>query len=148
MRLWIKNIVKQLQEKYNTGCPYSLATHLNIHVLQHDLHHEINGYYKYDRRNRYIVINNNLDKQMQRVVCAHELGHAVLHKRVNTPFMRNNTLLSVDKIEREANKFAAELLITDSDLFDFHEQKTIYDVATLHNVPIQLAELKYKGLFL
>lgn len=141
MRLWIKNIVKQLQEKYNTGCPYSLATHLNIYVLQHDLHQEINGYYKYDKRNRYIVINNNLDKQMQRVVCAHELGHAVLHKRVNTPFMRKNTLLSVDKIEREANRFAAELLITDENLYEYESMQYI---ASIHNVPIELIRLKWQ----
>lgn len=137
--MWIKEKINQLKERYKTDCPYQLAEHLKIHVLQHNLHDEINGYYKYDRRNQYIVINDNLDQYLQRVVCAHELGHAVMHKHVNTPFMRNNTFLSVSKIEREANRFAAELLIPDESII---ECKTIYDIASLHNVPVEIVRLK------
>ncbi|ATP40730.1 hypothetical protein CSE16_12105 [Solibacillus sp. R5-41] len=142
--MWIKERTNQLKQRYNTECPYEIARYLKIHVMQHDLHEEINGYYKYDRRNQYIVINVNLDQHLQRVVCAHELGHAVLHKHVNTPFMRNNTFLSVSKIEREANRFAAELLISDDTFFEINN---IYDLASLHNVPIDLIELKCKKLF-
>ena len=61
--------------------------------------------------------------------------------------MRANTLFSIDKIEVEANKFSAYLLIPDESLFDSYEQMTIYDIASLHNVPVELAELKCKGLF-
>lgn len=141
--MWIKEKINQLKQKYNTDCPYQLANHLKIHVLQHDLNHEINGYYKYDRRNQYIVINSNLEKHTQNIVCAHELGHAVLHPKINTPFMRNNTLLSVNKIEREANRFAAELLIPDESL---NEYETIQNIASLHNVPLELVELKCEKL--
>lgn len=142
--MWIKKKVNQLKERYETDCPYQLAQHLKIHVILHDLHHEINGYYKYDRRNQYIVINNNLDEHNQKGVCAHELGHAVLHKHVNTPFMRSNTFLSVSKIEREANRFAAELLIPDD---SFKDNETIFAIASIHNVPIELVELKCRELF-
>lgn len=145
--MWIRERILQLKENYNSSCPFTLASYLNIIVLTWDLHPEINGYYKYDRRNQYIVINSNLSYAMQIVVCAHELGHAILHKYVNTPFMRKNTLLSVGKIEREANLFAAELLIPDESLFDHYEQMTIYEIASLHNVPLELVELKCKGLF-
>ena len=141
--MWIKNKTNQLKKKYNTECPYEIANYLKIHVMQHDLHPEINGYYKYDRRNQYIVINDNLDEHKQKVVCAHELGHAVLHKHVNTPFMRNNTFLSVSKIEREANWFAAELLIPDE---SFNKYETIQTIASLHKVPIELVELKCEKL--
>lgn len=137
--MWIRERTQQLREKYNTSCPYELAEHLNIYVLHHDLHHEINGYYKYDRRNQYIVINDNLSLDMQRVVCAHELGHAVLHKHLNTPFMRQNTLLSVDKVEREANRFAAELLIPDEYIYEF---ESLHHLASLHNIPIEIVRLK------
>lgn len=138
--MWIKEKTNQLKERYNTDCPYQLAEHLKIHVTQHNLHHEINGYYKYDRRNQYIVINDNLDEQLQKVVCAHELGHAVLHKHVNTPFMRSNTFLSVSKIEREANRFAAELLVSDE---AFNEIDSMQQLASIHNVPVELLRLKY-----
>lgn len=137
--MWIKAQVNQLIEKYKTNCPYQLAEHLKIHVLSHNLHHEINGYYKYDRRNQYIVINDNLDSSLQRVVCAHELGHAVLHPRTNTPFMKKNTLLSTNKIEREANRFAVELLISDNDLYEY---ESLQHIASIHNIPIELLRLK------
>ena len=96
--MWIKEKTIQLKQRYKTDCPYQLAEHLKIQVFQHDLHQEIYGYYKYDRRNQYIVINENLEQHIKRVVCAHELGHALLHKHVNTPFMRNNTFLSFKKL--------------------------------------------------
>lgn len=139
MLMWIKEKITQLKERYKTDCPYQLAEQLKIQIMQHNLHHEINGYYKYDRRNQYIVINSNLDDYMQRVVCAHELGHAVLHKHTNTPFMRKSTFLSVDKIETEANRFAAELLIEDKVLY---ECETYQQLASIHNVPVELIRLK------
>lgn len=138
--MWIKERIKQLEQKHKTRCPYQLAESLKIHVFQHNLHHEINGYYKYDRRNQYIVINDNLNENMQRVVCAHELGHAVLHPRTNTPFMKKNTLLSTSKIEREANRFAVELLISDNDLYEY---ESLQHIASIHKVPVELIQLKY-----
>lgn len=145
--MWIREKVVKLKQKFRTDCPFEIAEQLKIHVLFHNLHKEIRGYYKYDRRNKYIVINNNLDDRLKLFVCAHELGHACLHPRLNTPFMRQNTLLSVDKIEREANRFAAELLIPDEDLFKSYDQMTIYDIASIHQVPVELVKLKYKELF-
>lgn len=41
--------------------------------------------------------------------------------------------------------FAAELLIPNG---SFKENETIYDIASIHNVPIELVELKCKKLFL
>lgn len=143
---WIKSIVNDLVSKHDSKNPYSLAEKMNMYVFFHDLHIEIRGYYKYDRRNKYIIINSNLDEKMQRVVCAHELGHAVLHPRSNTPFMKQNTLLSIDRIESEANRFAAELLIPDESLAGY-EHLTIFEIASLHDVPTEIAMLKCKGLF-
>lgn len=144
--VWIKNIVEELFVRHGSRDPFVIASLLNIDVHLTNLHDEINGLYKYDRRNKYIVINNNLPEEMQRVVCAHELGHAILHSRANTTFMRNNTLLSVDRIEVEANTFAAELLIPDDFLTD-SKFSTVYEIASLHNVPTEIAELKCRGLF-
>lgn len=144
--MWLKEIVEKLIKKYNTTNPFEIAALKNIHIIEWDLHEEINGYYKYDRRNRYIVINSNLSDERKLFVCAHELGHATLHPRLNTPFMRRNTFLSVDKIEREANLFAAELLIPDDSLMDC-EHQTIEYIASIHNVPVELARLKCEKLF-
>ena len=144
---WIKQRIKQLREKHNTVDPYELASLLNIMVIPFNLHEEINGFYQYDRRNKYIFINCNLADDMQRVVCAHELGHALLHTRSNTHFLRNNTFLSVDKIENEANTFAAELLLSDDD-FRENSHLSFQQIASLHHVPVELVKLKRKDLFL
>lgn len=76
---------------------------------------------------------------MQRFVCAHELGHVVLHPNVNTPFMKAHTLFSIDKFEKEANTFAVELLMPDEIV---HEYETIFAAAAACGVPTEVAILK------
>ncbi|MGR6904768.1 ImmA/IrrE family metallo-endopeptidase [Lysinibacillus sp. BSL11] len=145
--MFLKEYVANLINKYATRDPFELATLLNIYIIKWNLHEEIRGYYKYDRRNKYIVINSNLSDEWKRIVCAHELGHAILHPRLNTPFMRKSTLFSVDKIEREANLFAAYLLIPDENLFEYYGEMTIYDIAALHQIPIELIRLIFNDYF-
>ncbi|MEA0563317.1 ImmA/IrrE family metallo-endopeptidase [Lysinibacillus irui] len=144
---WIKKKVEYLFKKYNTRNPFTLANYLNIEIFYWDLPPDIKGFYQYEKRNRFIFINSNLSFEEQLIVCAHELGHAVLHTKLNTPFMRANTLFSINKVEIQANTFAAYLLIPDENLFDSHNQMTLYDIAALYNVPLELVELKFKGLF-
>lgn len=122
-------------KKYKTNDPFELSTCLNISIVEWDLHREINGFYKYDKRNRFIFINSNLNYDMKRFVCAHELGHAILHPRSNTPFLRQNTLFSIDKIEVEANTFAVELLLYDKVLEDF---ETKFDILRENGIPYEM----------
>lgn len=121
---------------------------MNIHVIPWDFHEEINGFYKYDRRNKYIFFNNNLTEELQRFVCAHELGHAVLHSRANTPFLRKNTFFSIDKLEIEANTFAIGLLVPNEQLLELQDsQLSIYEVTNLFGIPNDLAHLMKANFF-
>lgn len=138
--MWIKNIVEELINKFKTNDPYELAEYKNIHVVKFNLHEEINGFYKYDRRNKYIVINRNLDEPTQKFVCAHELGHSQLHPRINTPFLRKNTLLSTDKIETEANRFAISLLLYSQ---NFEDYETKYECLRKNGIPYELERFLY-----
>lgn len=139
----IKGLVESLTTIHKTNNPFEIASAMNIKVCQWNLHVEIMGFYKYIRRNKFIFINSALDDTDQLFTCAHELGHSQLHPRISTPILRNKTLFSVDKIEKEANKFAVELLMLDSDL---HELKgtnlTIYDAAAIYGVPKHFCYLK------
>ncbi|MED1939680.1 MULTISPECIES: ImmA/IrrE family metallo-endopeptidase [Cytobacillus] len=138
---WIKTAVSNITKKYKTNNPFELAAFKNVHVIEWDLHHEIKGFYKYDKKNKYIVINSNLLSYEKYFTCAHELGHSQLHPRVNTPFLRENTLFSTSRIEVEANTYAVELLIPDSAIHkNYHS--SIYDVAAMHGVPKELVHLK------
>lgn len=80
---------------------------------------------------------------MQRFVCSHELGHAVLHPRSNTPFLRNKTLFSIDKNEVEANTFAVELLMDDEKINKFKETNlSIQEIGKICGVPGKVVHLK------
>lgn len=140
---WIKESVQKLIRRYETNDPFELASLMKIHVVYWDLHHEIKGFYKYDKRNKYIVINNNLNEESQIFTGAHELGHAKLHPRVNTPFLRERTLLSIDRIEIEANKFAVELLLPDNAIYELEDvNMTLNEVASKYCVPKEVSHLK------
>lgn len=140
---WIKNEVDKLRKKYKTDNPFELASFMKIQVVPWDLHEEINGFYRYDKRNKYIFINMNLDETLQRFVCAHELGHAILHPRANTPFLREKTFFSLEKIEVEANTFAVELLLSDQYIHEYENTNlSIYEIGEMFGVPKELSHLK------
>jgi len=115
--LSIKKKITNLKRRYDTNDPFDIAKSLGIKVIFEELG-SISGYYNKQLRMKQIHINYNLEEHTQKFTCAHELGHAILHPNANTPFLRSNTLLSIDKLEAEANKFAMELLIPNEILLE------------------------------
>ena len=75
---------------------------------------------------------------------AHELGHAILHVKENCAFMSNKTLLLTSKIERQANLFAANLLITDNMLQEYAGY-TQEQFCNSTGYPMELLELRLKN---
>ncbi|MBB3070434.1 Zn-dependent peptidase ImmA (M78 family) [Paenibacillus baekrokdamisoli] len=114
-----------------------IAEQRNIVVLFEPLGYTM-GYFNTYKRIPIIHINTELEDSDQLFTCAHELGHALRHREVNTPF-RRHTLQSIDRIEREANEFAVELLVPDELLFN---GMTIYEAANVCGVPAEVAHLK------
>ena len=76
----------------------------------------LKGMYRVIKRNRFIFLNNSLDENMLRIVCAHELGHDQLHRNMakTTPIHEFMLYDMKSKPEYEANIVAAEILM-DSD---------------------------------
>ncbi|MFC4305748.1 ImmA/IrrE family metallo-endopeptidase [Cohnella boryungensis] len=131
-------MVKRIADKYDTNDPLQIASQKQILIFYENFKN-IWGYFNSSRRTMMIHVNANLNEALQRFVIAHELGHRILHPNVNVPFLRSNTLHSIERIEREANQFAVELLIEDDLLLD---GLTIYEAATVSGVPVELAYLK------
>lgn len=100
-----KETAATIATKHGTRDPFRLCKALNIIVLFEPLG-TVRGYYSKSHRFKVIHINQNLPEQKQLFTCAHELGHAVMHSKANTPFLREHTLFSVNKLEIEANRFA------------------------------------------
>lgn len=143
----IKRKVEHLINRYKTNDPYEIASKKNIIVLFELLGNTL-GYFHTFKRIKIIHINKNLDKYLQRFVCAHELGHAILHKEINTPFLKKNTLYSVQKIEVEANTFAVELLLPDDIINEYkREVITAEKIASLHGIPREVIGLKKFNFF-
>ncbi len=101
------------------------------------------GFYNTYKRFKFIHINNRIDETTQRFVCAHELGHALLHPKANTPFSRNKTFFSVDRLEIEANTFAVELLLPDEMISEYQDTNlSIQVIAEIYGIPESFASLK------
>ena len=108
----------------------------------------LKGFYICENGRRYIVINEELDEVTRRVVCAHELGHDMLHRELSGGGIRESTLfLDSNKTEREANIFAASILIPDKELLDMLEYNNSLDSAAYElGVLPELVEYKLEIL--
>lgn len=137
----IRRRVINLERKYGTRNPYKLCKMMKINILYMDLGN-IKGIYKKVVTNKFIVINENLDEFCQKVVLAHELGHAILHHSKEIQALKDYDLFPrfSNQIEVEANTFAAELLIDDHIENDEYIENLSIDIRILE----QLKKLKQK----
>jgi len=134
-----------LVRRFKTRNPFEIADHLNITVKYGEFT-QLKGFYNYTFRNRFIVINSRLNEIEQNITCSHELGHDRLHrKQAQLGLMREDYHIFnvADLCEREANLFAAQLLIDDNDFLDFASMKyTSAQIASELKVHEELAIIK------
>lgn len=136
----MKNVISKLVKEHKTRDPFEIASNLGIIVLFEELG-SINGYYNTAFRQKFIHINCDLPGHKRIFTAAHELGHAILHPNSNTPFLREKTYLSVDKMEIEANRFAVNLIISDDDL-DEYKEFTTGQLAMIYGCHEKLIQLR------
>lgn len=124
----IKDKVESLRKFSASSCPFKIADDLGYSVNFHELPESIKGYHTKSSKIKSIVVNKNLSEGKQEFVCAHELGHAILHPDVNLPFFNDHTFFSTDKIELEANIFAATLLFSHRESISISELEHEYEI--------------------
>ncbi|MDQ0176045.1 ImmA/IrrE family metallo-endopeptidase [Bacillus chungangensis] len=138
----MKEIVAKIIDKYGTNDPFEIGKARSIEFVFAELGSTF-GFYSSYRRIQFIHINNKLEKTIQRFVCAHELGHAILHQDINTPFLKAHTFFSQEKIEVEANTFAVELLMTDDAIYEYKDMcLSINKLAEIYGIPREVIHLK------
>ena len=113
----INSLAEKLVRKYGTRDPFKIAEALGYIVLYAPLV-GVRGFYQYLKRCHIIYLDPELDEDTARFVCAHELGHSLLHRGINRIFMDTRTFLVSSRYETEADQFAADLLYDDYDLQD------------------------------
>lgn len=122
----ISSIGNKLVKKCGTRDPFSIAECLGVTVLFCDNFGSLKGMYRVIKRNRFIFINKDLDEQMQRIVCAHELGHDQLHRQLADGNAIQEFMLydMHSRPEYEANIIASEILLPDEDvlklIYEYH----------------------------
>ena len=110
----IKKAVENLKATYNTNNPFVICEHLGITVRERNFNETRKAYFVSIYGQPSITINSNYIEKSKNILCAHELGHIILgHTGVNNFESENQ------EAEREANLFAASLLISDDMLQDY-----------------------------
>lgn len=127
----------------------SVIKALNIAINPYDLGGDVSGVLVIDEDNFKIGYNSTESYVRQRFTLAHELGHFILHKNENQKvfvdtvtymFRKANSRTKDYKIEMEANKFAAAILMPSALL---KEKMKILDDGFIndHDLIIELAKL-------
>lgn len=108
----------------------------------------LKGFYICENGARYIVVNEELDDVLKKVVCAHELGHDTLHRELSSGGIREGTLfLDTNKTEREANLFAACVLVSDEEILDAIScHADIASVSATLNMPQEIITYKLEAM--
>lgn len=138
----IKKLVDSLVRKHNTRNPFEIIENLNAIVVLYPLH-GVRGFYQYFQQNNIIYLDEALSDREQIFVCAHELGHMLMHKQANAIFMDSKTQLNTVKYELEADRFAINLLISDSDISE-NLHFTTSQLSRLFGYSKNLIELRLK----
>lgn len=124
----IKQKVKELRKFYGQTEPSQLANYLGIELIFSANLRNVLGMYTKINQVPFIFINENLAESVQKLVIAHELGHAILHSdEIKEDLFINDDLSNLGQkvvisYEHEANLFAAFLLINQTELKDLSTQ--------------------------
>lgn len=142
----VSEVGAKLVKRCGTRDPFEIANAIGIKILMVSDLKYLKGVYRVIKRNRWIFINSNLSPQMQKIVCAHEIGHDQLHRGM----AKGDGLIEVmlydmkSQPEYEANIIASEILLPDDDMleliYDYHYGLDLI-AKTLHS-DINLVALK------
>ena len=152
------SLPRSLVTTHETRDPFRLAETLGFYVRFIDAKKQ-KGFCTNILNNYFIFINENLSPQMQRMTCAHELGHVLLHKDQLSRDAQGQFKKIVEmelfditsQTEYEANLFAANLLIDEEQLREMlYAGEDIVTIATsleinVNLLAIKLAEMQKNG---
>ena len=125
MSNYIYDKVGKLIKKYHTRNPFDILEQMNVVVKESSNYHNLKGYCLVSCKTTYVVINSQLSEPEKRIVAANELGHVVLHRSLMklAPMMDSTIYDMISKTEYEANLFAADLLLSDTDIEEMSQNE-------------------------
>jgi Zn-dependent peptidase ImmA (M78 family) len=147
---YICSEAERIKKKHGGTDPYKLCQAMKITVLFEPMGKydgACKGFFIVQSRISVIIINSDLPSYIQRIIMAHELGHAVLHRKTAKVSAFHDFALfdSTSQMEYEANIFAAELLMEDGDILDIlNDDLSFFGVASSRCVPPELLDFKFR----
>lgn len=137
--------VQKLIKKYDTRDPKEILNQRKVTLLPFKDNTKLLGMYKIIKRNAFVFYNPFVDRRIQNMVFAHELGHDIYHKT----YAKSSNLIEYEifdinsEMELCANIFAAHLLLDEEKLIeDVKEGYTYNQLASLYEVNVNLIIFK------
>lgn len=139
----IRETARGLVRRYGTASPAELCDYLGVRMFRCKLPERTGGVSFQAQTGPVVLLSRKLAGAELRYCCAHELGHVLLDPGLNAQTMASRTNLCIPRFVREADLFAACLLIEPS-LEKWHESYdtlTVEQIACLAGLPVRVADL-------
>ncbi len=145
----ISESVAALVKKYDERDPFRLCRAMDITLLRQPLGNApdaIKGFFLESKRIRTITVNSDLPEVFQRIIVAHELCHATNHRKSGIHAFHEVSMFDQTSImEKDANLFAAELLLEDQKVLEaLNQDTTFFSAAAALLVPAELLDFKFR----
>jgi len=147
--------VSALVKKYDERDPFRLCRAMGIKLIFQAMGNapdSVKGFFLECKRIRTITVNSDLPEVIQRIIVAHELCHATSHRKSGIHAFHDITLYDASSaMEKDANLFAAELLLDDQEVLQaLNRDTTFFSAAAQLFVPAELLDftfrvMKWKG---
>jgi Zn-dependent peptidase ImmA (M78 family) len=144
---YIRESIRRVVNCYGTSNPEELihAMGIKLGYLPNDTDiDKLKGCYGMVDGEKVILIHPDLDDMERKVVCAHELNHAILHPTTNALFLTTYTFVRLGTLELEADIGASELLVSDEICYKYYGMEC-KQIAYIENLPLRYVELKMKN---
>lgn len=142
----IYRLGEELVADANSRNPFQIADEIGLQIKMVKDFTVLKGVYMILHEVPWAFINDNLDEQLKRIVCAHEIGHHVLHQDlVRQTMLQEFSLFDrQNKPEYEANVIAAEILLPDAEVLDmiYHCGYDAFQIARCTGLDVNLVALK------
>ncbi|QAT48459.1 ImmA/IrrE family metallo-endopeptidase [Caproiciproducens sp. NJN-50] len=143
----IEKLAHRITKRFGSSSPFCLCDCMGVQVRRLDLPERVRGFcFRTEAGQPIIVLQETLSKTESGYCCAHELGHLLLHPGLNAQVVSDLTNLCAPRYEREADLFAACLLIDPN----FEEWSQTYNpltqeqIARLSGLPRRVVGLRFE----
>ena len=142
----IYRLGEELVAVANSRDPFQIADEIGLQIQMVKDFTVLKGVYMILHEVPWAFINDNLDEQLKRIVCAHEIGHHLLHQDlVRQTMLQEFSLFDrKNRPEYEANVIAAEILLPDAEILDmiYNCRYDAFQIAQCTGSDVNLVALK------